>query len=77
MPQCILSLTSTSCIIAQEYVSRPVQQPVIIISYEMFVRHHATVAKVNFDLVVCDEGHRLKNTSIKTTAVSHSPIIAH
>ena len=42
----------------------------MIISYEMFVRGYDDVAKMKFDLIVCDEGHRLKNTSIKTTNVS-------
>ena len=30
------------------------------------------VKKVPFDLIVCDEGHRLKNSSIKTTSVSNN-----
>lgn len=42
----------------------------MIISYEMFVRGYELIRKVPFDLVVCDEGHRLKNTAIKTTSVS-------
>ncbi|KAK7491198.1 hypothetical protein BaRGS_00017469 [Batillaria attramentaria] len=43
--------------------------PVMIISYEMFVRGYEVVKQVPFDLVVCDEGHRLKNTAIKTTSL--------
>ncbi len=46
-------------------------QPVLIISYEMFVRNYEMLSKISFDLVVCDEGHRLKNTNIKTTSVSY------
>lgn len=36
----------------------------------MFVRMFDTIQQLTFDLVVCDEGHRLKNTTIKTTSVS-------
>ncbi|CAG5128018.1 unnamed protein product, partial [Candidula unifasciata] len=43
--------------------------PVLVISYEMFVRYHELIKQVPFDLVVCDEGHRLKNTAIKTTSI--------
>ncbi|VEL08166.1 unnamed protein product [Protopolystoma xenopodis] len=38
-------------------------------SYEMFLQHADTVSSIDqIDLVVCDEGHRLKNAEIKTTA---------
>ncbi|XP_054286277.1 DNA repair and recombination protein RAD54B-like [Macrosteles quadrilineatus] len=48
--------------------------PVMIISYEMFVRYFDDITQVLFDLVVCDEGHRLKNNSVKAyTLLSQLP----
>ncbi|KAL4240145.1 DNA repair and recombination protein rad54b [Mactra antiquata] len=43
--------------------------PVLVISYEMFVRMYDILTQLTFDLIVCDEGHRLKNTNIKTTSL--------
>ncbi|GFO23418.1 DNA repair and recombination protein rad54 [Plakobranchus ocellatus] len=43
--------------------------PVLILSYEMFVRCYEVIKQVPFGLVICDEGHRLKNTAIKTTSL--------
>lgn len=43
--------------------------PVLVISYEMFVRVYEKIQQLTFDLLVCDEGHRLKNTNIKTTSL--------
>lgn len=52
----------------QEYIRCQNSTPVVIISYEMLVRHFADIEKAtNFDLMVCDEGHRLKNDSNKVT----------
>lgn len=42
----------------------------MIISYEMFVRNYEDVAAVPFDLIICDEGHRLKNNSIRASTVT-------
>ncbi|XP_022085624.1 DNA repair and recombination protein RAD54B-like [Acanthaster planci] len=55
----------------QEFASSPIY-PILIISYEMFVRSIEDIRKINFDLIVCDEGHRLKNTNIKTTSLISS-----
>ncbi|XP_033628194.1 DNA repair and recombination protein RAD54B-like isoform X1 [Asterias rubens] len=55
----------------QEFASSPIY-PVLIISYEMFVRSIEAIRKISFDLIVCDEGHRLKNTNIKTTSLISS-----
>jgi hypothetical protein len=36
----------------------------------MFVRVYEKLQSLQFDIIICDEGHRLKNSSIKTTSVS-------
>lgn len=40
---------------------------VLIISYEMLLRSLDQIQAIEFNLLICDEGHRLKNSSIKTT----------
>ncbi|XP_029426677.1 DNA repair and recombination protein RAD54B isoform X2 [Nannospalax galili] len=40
---------------------------VLIISYEMLLRSLDQIRTIKFDLLICDEGHRLKNSAIKTT----------
>ena len=66
-PSCPRSLLLASPPL-QDYM-RLSNYPVLIISYEMFVRAYEVVKRMTFDLIVCDEGHRLKNTAIKTTSV--------
>ena len=61
-----LSITD---LMLQGFVKSPLY-PVLIISYEMFLRAQEVLKGVNFDLIICDEGHRLKNTGAKTTSVS-------
>ncbi|KAL8181921.1 UNVERIFIED_CONTAM: DNA repair and recombination protein rad54b [Gekko kuhli] len=50
----------------EEFISSPLY-PVLVISYEMLLRSLDQIQKTEFSLIICDEGHRLKNTSIKTT----------
>lgn len=42
----------------------------MIISYEQFVRNIEDLKEVNFDLIVCDEGHRLKNSGVQAANVN-------
>ncbi|XP_020287308.1 DNA repair and recombination protein RAD54B-like isoform X2 [Pseudomyrmex gracilis] len=44
---------------------------VMIISYEMFSRCHTEISEITFDLIVCDEGHRLKNSNVKAAKLLH------
>ncbi|KAG5451677.1 DNA repair and recombination protein rad54b [Clonorchis sinensis] len=54
----------------KNYLAQQHPPPVIIMSYEMLVQHSCEVQSIpNLDMVVCDEGHRLKNSGIHTSLV--------
>ncbi|CAL1677011.1 unnamed protein product [Lasius platythorax] len=48
----------------KDFIKHP-RNSVLIISYEMLIKCHMEISNITFDLLVCDEGHRLKNSSIK------------
>ncbi|NXJ13366.1 RA54B protein, partial [Odontophorus gujanensis] len=50
----------------EEFINSPLCS-VMIISYEMLLRSLDQIQAIEFNLLICDEGHRLKNSSIKTT----------
>ena len=47
-----------------EYVKNP-RHPVLIMSYEMLIRSTDLMENLDIDLLVCDEGHRLKNNQVR------------
>ncbi|XP_029959373.1 DNA repair and recombination protein RAD54B [Salarias fasciatus] len=55
----------------EQFVISPLHS-VLVISYEMLLRCLEQVQKVQFGLVICDEGHRLKNSNIKTSLAINS-----
>jgi len=55
-----------------EYLPSPGVSPVLILSYELFVRSFEDLSaegRPRFDLLVADEGHRLKNDKIKASTM--------
>ncbi|XP_006636185.3 DNA repair and recombination protein RAD54B [Lepisosteus oculatus] len=55
----------------EEFVNSQIYA-VLIISYEMLLRSVEQIQRVEFGLIICDEGHRLKNSSIKTSSALSS-----
>ncbi|XP_071799546.1 DNA repair and recombination protein RAD54-like isoform X2 [Asterias amurensis] len=56
--------TNLASFLAQH--GRRTSHPILIISYETFRLHAATLHKGSVGLVICDEGHRLKNSENQT-----------
>ncbi|XP_026667246.1 DNA repair and recombination protein RAD54B-like isoform X2 [Ceratina calcarata] len=48
---------------------KQIRNSVMIISYDMLIRCEEEIGQINFDLIVCDEGHRLKNSNIKAAKI--------
>ncbi|XP_069777982.1 DNA repair and recombination protein RAD54B isoform X3 [Narcine bancroftii] len=51
----------------EDFINSPLYS-VLIISYEMLLRCLEQIKILQFNLIICDEGHRLKNSSIKTSS---------
>ncbi|XP_034250356.1 DNA repair and recombination protein RAD54B-like isoform X2 [Thrips palmi] len=49
--------------------ARLTQIPIMLISYEMLMRNFDDISQIKFDILVCDEGHRLKNNNIRTSVL--------
>uniref|UniRef100_A0A8C6V094 RAD54 homolog B n=1 Tax=Neogobius melanostomus TaxID=47308 RepID=A0A8C6V094_9GOBI len=55
----------------EHFLASPLHS-VLVISYEMLLRCLEQVKKGEFGLIICDEGHRLKNSAIKTSSALSS-----
>lgn len=55
----------------EHFLASPLHS-VLVISYEMLLRCLEQVKKGEFGLIICDEGHRLKNSAIKTSSALNS-----
>ncbi|KOC70712.1 DNA repair and recombination protein RAD54B [Habropoda laboriosa] len=48
---------------------KQIRNSVMIISYDMLIRCQEEIEQIVFDLIICDEGHRLKNNDIKVAKI--------
>ncbi|CAL7942975.1 unnamed protein product [Xylocopa violacea] len=48
---------------------KQIRNSVMIISYDILIRCQEQIEQTIFDLIVCDEGHRLKNNNIKAAKI--------
>ncbi|CAD1479198.1 unnamed protein product, partial [Heterotrigona itama] len=49
-----------------------IRNSVLIISYDMLIKYKQEIEQIPFDLIICDEGHRLKNSDIKTAKILYN-----
>lgn len=49
----------------------PPQCPIVIMSYEMATRSEDALKKMRFDIIVCDEAHKIKNKNGQAYTVRH------
>ena len=54
-------------VVDQKDFGKQLNAAVMIISYEMLVRSAEVIGGFGFELLLCDEGHRLKNSSVKAS----------
>lgn len=64
----ILSLTGTDVQADKQSIAnfgRYNVYQILLVNYEKVTLHHAELSNIKFDLLICDEGHRLKNSNNK------------
>lgn len=66
-PYCVGDHKQKAADIIRDWSNAPVVRSVLIISYEQFRQHAALFKDISVGVVICDEGHRLKNSSSKIT----------
>ncbi|XP_043509050.1 DNA repair and recombination protein RAD54B-like isoform X1 [Frieseomelitta varia] len=55
-----------------EDFKKHIRNSVLIISYDMLIKYKQEIEQIPFDLIICDEGHRLKNNDIKTAKILYN-----
>ncbi|KAL0128064.1 hypothetical protein PUN28_003357 [Cardiocondyla obscurior] len=52
----------------EDFLKYP-KNSVMIISYEMLIKCYMDINKIIFNMIICDEGHRLKNSNVKAAKI--------
>eukprot|EP01035_Chromulina_nebulosa_P032415 gene32415-43307_t len=67
----ISSSNKNDCIVNEFIKSHPTRRPLLVLGYEKFCIYAAALNTIPvLDLVICDEGHRLKNASGTKTTIA-------